>query len=340
VTLPCSAQRTATGAPQAGGAVNLRLGYFPNLTHAPALVGVTRGMFASALGANVHLNTQAFNAGPAEIEAILGGALDAGFIGPSPAINAYVKTKGEAIRIVAGAASGGASLVVRPAAGIDSAAGLRGKTIATPQLGNTQDVALRAYLLDNGLKTDAQGGGDTRVVPTENATILQLFRQGQIDGAWVPEPWASRLVLEAGGRVLVDERTLWPDGNFATTDLIVSKRFLDAHPDTVKALIGAELDAIDWIEKNPAEARIAVNDALLAMTQKKLAPATLDEAWKHLSFTADPLAETLKREGANAKRVGLVHDTDLSNILDLRPLNEVLAARGRPRVGSAGLGRA
>jgi NitT/TauT family transport system substrate-binding protein len=320
------------------GPVELRLGYFANLTHAPALVGVSKGYFKGALASNVNLTTQIFNAGPAEVEAIFGGALDAGFIGPSPAINAYVKSKGAAIRIVSGAASGGASLVVRPAAGINRPADLKGKTLATPQLGNTQDVALRAYLLDHGIHTDAQGGGDAKIVPTDNPTTLQLFQEGKIDGAWVPEPWAARLHLEAGGTVLLDERTLWPAGQFASTELIVAKAFLDQHPDTVKALITGEIKAVDWITGNPTEAKAAVNDALLRLTTKALKPAVLDEAWTGLSFSADPLASTLKKQAADAKRTGLLADTNLGNILDLRLLNQVLAAAGKPTAGTAGLG--
>lgn len=319
--------------------VNLRLGYLPNLTHAPALVGVGKGYFADALGPNVRLSTQTFNAGPAEVEAIFGGALDMAFIGPSPAVNAFTKSKGKAVRIISGVASGGASLVVRPAAAIRSPADLRGKTLATPQLGNTQDVALRAYLLDRGLHTDPQGGGDARIVPTDNATTLQLFQQGKIDGAWVPEPWATRLQQEAGGTVLVDERTLWPAGRFVTTDLIVATDFLEKHPDTVRALVTGELKAINWINLYPADAKTVVNDSLLNLTQKKLKQSVLDEAWTHMTFTADPLAATLKKEAADAKRTGVVGDTNVNGIFDLTLLNQVLAGQGKPVVSAAGLGR-
>ena len=320
--------------------MTLRLGYLPNITHAPALVGLSKGYFKSALASNVTLKTQTFNAGPAEVEAIFGGALDAAFIGPSPAINAYIKSKGAGIRIVSGAASGGASLVVRPGAGITSAAGLRGKTLATPQLGNTQDVALRAYLLDHGIHTDAQGGGDAKIVPTDNATTLQLFQQGKVDGAWVPEPWASRLVQEAGGKVLLDERSLWPGGQFTTTDLVVAKDFLDKHPATVKALITGETRAVTWINQDPVAAKAAVNDALLQLTQKALKQSVIDAAWKNLSFTDDPLASTLKKEAADAKRTGLLSDTNLGNIVDLTLLNQVLVADGKAKVSAGGLGKA
>jgi NitT/TauT family transport system substrate-binding protein len=211
-----------SGAPAAksGSKVTLRLGYFPNVTHASALVGVGAGIFADKLGPDVRVETKSFNAGGAAIEALFGDAIDATYVGPNPAINGYVKSKGQALRIVSGATSGGAFLVVRPEIG--GAADLRGKKLATPQLGQTQDVALRSWLKAQGLRTDAQGGGDVSVLPQENAQTLELFKSGDIDGAWVPEPWATRLVQEGGAKVLVDERTLWPDGKFVTTQLVVA----------------------------------------------------------------------------------------------------------------------
>ncbi|HEX5097182.1 MAG TPA: ABC transporter substrate-binding protein, partial [Acidimicrobiia bacterium] len=210
--------------------VNVRLGYFPNVTHAPALVGVESGLFQKALGKNT-LDVKTFNAGPEEVTALLAGALDIGYIGPNPSVNAYVQSNGEAVRVVGGSTSGGAYLVVKPE--ITKATDLKGKRVATPQLGNTQDVALRTWLKKAGLKTDAQGGGDVSIAPQENALTLDAFKQGQIAGAWVPEPWATRLVTEAGGKVLVDERTLWPEGKYVTTNIIVRTQFLDEHPDVV-----------------------------------------------------------------------------------------------------------
>ena len=206
--------------------VELRLGYFPNVTHATALAGIKQGFFEEALPDNVTLTTTPFNAGPEAVEAIFSGGLDASFIGPNPAINAFARSKGEAIRIVSGATSGGAYLVVKPE--ITSAAQLKGKKLATPQLGNTQDVALRAWLKEQGLSSDAQGGGDVSILPQPNAQTLDTFRSGDIDGAWVPEPWATRLVQEGGGTVLVDERDLWPDGQYVTTHLVVTPTFLEA----------------------------------------------------------------------------------------------------------------
>ncbi len=198
----------------------LRLGYFPNVTHAPAIIGVETGLFEEHLGAGVELEPSTFNSGTEVIEALFSGAVDASFIGPNPAINGYAKSDGEALRIVSGTTSGGASLVVRE--GIDDAADLAGTTLATPSLGNTQDVALRAWLAEQGYATDASGGGDVSITPQDNADTLQAFQTGSVDGAWVPEPWATRLVLEGGGHVLLDEAELWPDGQFVTTHLIVA----------------------------------------------------------------------------------------------------------------------
>jgi NitT/TauT family transport system substrate-binding protein len=319
----------------AGTAATVRLGYFPNVTHAAALVGVAKDFYTQRLGATA-LETQTFNAGPAEIEAMLGGDLDAGYIGPNPAINAFVKTKGEGIRIVSGATSAGAALVVRP--GIISAADLKGKRIASPQLGNTQDVALRAWLKGQGLTPSAQGvTGDVQVEPTENATTLQLFQDGKLDGAWVPEPWASRLVLDGKGTVLVDEKTLWPQGKFVTTHLIVRTEFLEQYPETVKALIEGQVDADEWIAANPAAAKTTVNSELKRITTKPLSAAVLDRAWSNIAITTDPVAASLKKSADDAVAAGLLTKVDLKGIYDLRILREVLQARGRGSVDDAGL---
>lgn len=321
----------------AGTASTLRLGYFPNVTHATPVVGVAKDFFGKRLG-STKLETQTFNAGPAELEALLGGDLDAGFIGPNPAINAYAKTKGAGIRIIAGATSGGAALVVQP--GITSAADLRGKRIASPQLGNTQDVALRAWLKKNGLTPSSQGvDGDVQVEPSENATTLQLFQDRKIDGAWVPEPWASRLVLDGGGKVLVEEKTLWPGGRFVTTHLIVRTEFLTKYPATVKALLEGQADTDEWIAKHPDEAKTTVNAEIKRITTKALAPEVLDRAWSNIEITTDPVAASLKRSADDAVAAGLLDEVDLRGIYDLTLLREVLAARGGAKVDDAGLAR-
>lgn len=320
----------------AGPASELRLGYFPNLTHATPVVGVAKGLYAKALG-NTKLSVQTFNAGPAEMEALVNGDLDAAYVGPSPAINAYAKSNGQALRIIAGAASGGASLVVKP--GINSAADLRGKHIASPQLGNTQDVALRTWLKGNGLTpSSATEKGDVDVEPTDNATSLQLFEDNRLDGAWVPEPYASRLVLEGGGKVLVDEKALWPGGQFVTTNLVVRTDFLAKHAETVKALLQGQADTVQWIGANTAAAKQVINDELKRLTQKALKQDVLDRAFGELTITNDPLAKTLRESADHAVTAGLLSNVDLKGIYDLGPLNAVLAARKLPAVSDAGLG--
>ncbi len=312
------------------GGLALRLGYFPNLTHAPAIVAIRNGIVAKRLGSAVDLALKTFNVGPEAVEAIFSGALDATYIGPNPAINAFARSKGEAIRIVAGATSGGAFLVVRP--GITKAADLRGKKIASPQLGNTQDVALRAWLADSGLKTTKEGGGDVQVLPQPNAQTLQTFQSGDIDGAWVPEPWATRMIQEGDGKVLIDERDLWPDGKFVTTQLIVRTEFLRQHPEVVKHLIEAQLEAEELIEADPAKAQELVNAQVEEVTGKRLADGVMAAAWKNLTFTMDPLASSLKRSAEAAAKLGLLEPVDLTGIYDLKLLNEVLSAAGRPQV--------
>jgi NitT/TauT family transport system substrate-binding protein len=328
-----SAAATPTGSNQPFA---LRLGYLTNLTHASVLVGLDRKSLTADLPSKTTVTAQAFNAGPAEVEAMLGGALDAAYMGPSPAVSAYVKTG--AVRVVAGATSGGAGLVVRQGLAVHGPADLRGKTLATPELGNTQDVALRAYLADHGLKTDPQGGGDVRIVPTANATALALLQEGRIDGAWEPEPWLSRMVIDAHGLLLLDEADLWPQGRFATTELVVTEQLLQQRPDVVKGLIEGEVKTTDWLVQHPTDARTEAGDALVRLTNSKLAEPVLDAAWARLTFTVDPLAASFKKEATNAQRVGLVSDTNLKGILDLRPLDAVLRAQGKSPVGTAGLG--
>ena len=312
--------------------VTLRLGYFPNVTHAPAIIGVEEGVFVDSLGDNVELELETFNSGTEVIEAIFSEALDASFIGPNPAINAYAKSNGDAIRVVSGTTSGGASLVVRD--GIDSPKDLAGAKLATPSLGNTQDVALRAWLLEQGLETDTSGGGDVSITPQENADTLAAFQSGALDGAWVPEPWATRLVLEGGGSVLVDEADLWPDGQFVTTHLIVATSFLDEHPDVVRDLIAGLADSIDIADADPRSAQETVNTGIERITTKRLSPETMAGAWKNLTFTLDPVASSLQGSADDAITVGLLEPVDLvaPGIYDLTLLNELLAQRGEADV--------
>jgi NitT/TauT family transport system substrate-binding protein len=319
---------------EAGGAAELegtlRLGYFPNVTHAPAIIGVEDGLFQDALGPGVELDLQTFNAGTEAVEALFGDSIDASFIGPNPAINGFAQSDGEALRIVSGTTSGGASLVV--ADGIESADDLEGKTLATPSLGNTQDVALRAWLKEEGFETDTAGGGDVEIIPQDNADSLTAFQDGAIDGAWVPEPWATRLVQEGGGHVLVNEADLWPEGQFVTTHLIVATEYLDEHPDIVKALLTGLLGAIDVANDDPAAAQATVNDGIEAITTKRLEDATITAAWENLEFTPDPVASSLQKSKDDAVAADLLEDVDLDGIYDLTLLNEVLTERGEEEV--------
>jgi NitT/TauT family transport system substrate-binding protein len=308
----------------------LRLGYFPNVTHAPAIIGVEDGLFQDALGPGVELDLQTFNAGTEAIEALFGDSIDASFIGPNPAINGFAQSDGDALRIVSGTTSGGASLVV--AEGIESPEDLEGKTLASPSLGNTQDVALRAWLKEEGYETDQAGGGDVEIIPQDNADSLTAFQDGAIDGAWVPEPWATRLVNEGGGHVLVNEADLWPEGQFVTTHLIVATDYLDEHPDIVKALLTGLLDAIDVANDDATAAQATVNDGIEAVTTKRLEDETITGAWENLEFTPDPIASSLAKSKDDAVEAGLLEDVDLDGIYDLTLLNEVLTERGEEEV--------
>jgi NitT/TauT family transport system substrate-binding protein len=321
---------TSTSAPKEV----IRVGYFPNITHSQALIGMARGDFQTALGDNVEIKATKFNAGPSVIEAMFAGQIDLAYIGPNPSINGYVQSEGKALRIVAGATSGGAAFVVRPEANIHTPADLAGKTLATPQLGNTQDVALRSYIIANGLKTTEQGGNVT-VVPTENSQILDLFKLGRIDGAWVPEPWASRLIVEGGGVLFLDERDLWTDtnGQFVTANIIVDTKFLANHPDLVKAWLRAHIEITQWELENPTEAQALLNTEIEKLTTKKLQDAVLAMAWGRMTPTWDPISASLYKSAQDAYDVGfLPSKPNLDGIYDLTLLNEILQEKGLPAV--------
>jgi NitT/TauT family transport system substrate-binding protein len=320
------------GATAAGdtGEVTLRLGMFPNVTHAPGLVGVEDGLFDEALDDRVELEVSYFNAGPEAVTALLSGALDISYIGPNPAINAFAQSNGDAVRIIAGATSGGAALVVKP--DIDDVQDLTGRKVATPQLGNTQDVALRAHLRAKGLDTDASGGGDVSIVPQANADTLNAFKANQIAGAWLPEPWVTRLVQEGGGKVLVDEKDLWPGGDFVTTHVVVRTDFLEDHPDVVEQFLEGHLAALAAIDADGAAARASVNAQIAAVTQKPLPDQVIDAAWRNLRFTADPIASSLERSKDDAVEVGLLKEVDLDGIYALDLLNGLLVGAGEDEV--------
>ncbi|QDG64631.1 ABC transporter substrate-binding protein [Pseudarthrobacter sp. NIBRBAC000502771] len=333
-------RNTGAQAAEPAPAAELKLGYFGNVTHAPALVGVKKGFLADALG-GTKLSTETFNAGPAAIEALNAGAIDAAYIGPNPAINSFAKSQGQSVRVIAGAAAGGAQLVVKP--GITSAADLRGKTLATPQLGGTQDVALRAWLAKQGYKTNVDGSGDVAINPTDNAQTLKLFQDGKLDGAWLPEPWASRLVLQAGAKVLVDEKDLWDGsatgkpGEFPTTVLIVNQKFAADHPDTVRALLAGHAKSVAWLNAAPADEKAAlINEALQESAGAALPADVLNRSLANITFTLDPLAGSYPKLLQDGIDAGTTKKADINGLFDLSALNQVT---GGGTISAAGLGQ-
>jgi NitT/TauT family transport system substrate-binding protein len=310
----------------------LRLGYFANITHSQPLVGLENGIFAEELGDHITVEEKTFNAGPSAIEALFAGEIDATFIGPNPAINGYIQSGGEALRIVSGATSGGALFIVDPEAGIEEPEDLNGKKIASPQLGNTQDVALRAWLIDNGLGA-RESGGDVDVQPIANADSLALFQQGELDGAWVPEPWGTRLIQEAGGEVYLDEAELWPDGKYVTTHLIVSTELLEERPDIVEGLVRATVATTQWINANSEEAKTIVNARIEEISGAALPQEVIDAAWENIEITYDPVTSSLVKSAEDAYELGyLEEEPDLDGIYSLDILSSVLEEKGLPPV--------
>jgi sulfonate transport system substrate-binding protein len=309
--------------------VTLRLGYFPNVTHASAIVGVEGGIFAKKLGPNVDLQLKTFNSGTEAVQALQADAIDATYVGPSPTLTAWTQLQ-KGVKIVSGAASGGAYFVVKPT--ITTATDLKGKIVASPQLGNTQDVALRVWLKSKGLNTDTTGGGDVSIRPQDNATTLDAFKKGDIVGAWVPEPWATRLVTEGGGKILVDEKDLWPGGQYVTTQLIVTAKFLKAHPDVVKNLVAGQVAANDYIKANTADAEKLVSQGIQKITGKAISGDLIIAAFANIEFTNNPIATSLVKNNKDSKSVGLPSSDNLKGIYDLASLNAALKAAKEPAV--------
>ncbi|MEQ3554340.1 ABC transporter substrate-binding protein [Pseudonocardia nematodicida] len=330
------ADESGTAAGETSPAAEVRLGYFPNITHAPALIGVEQGLFAEELG-DTTLTPQTFNAGPDQVNALLGGSIDVSFIGSGPTINAFAQSNGEAVRLVAGSTSAGAQLVVSP--DITSPEQLRGKTIATPQLGNTQDVALKTWLSEQDIPI-GDGPDAVTVQNIENPQTLDLFRSGQVAGGWLPEPWSSRLV-DAGASVLLDERELWENGEFPTTVIIVRTEFLRDHPETVEAILRGEQRAIELIRDQPDEAKTVTNAAIEEITGNALAQPILDRAFTELTFDSDPLAGTFPQLAQDAVTAGVADSAaDLNGLVDLTALNTVRESAGEPAADPAGLAAA
>ena len=324
-----SSSSTSSGSTTGAGATNaapvtVRLGFQANITHAPALVAIKNGYFAQALGKAGTVQTTTFTSGTQETTAILAGQLDAAYVGPNPAINAWQKSNGTAIKIVSGAATGGASIVVKP--GISGASQLKGQSLASPSLGNTQDVALRYWLKQQGLATSATGGGDVTIKPTTpNSAAVLEFKSGQIAGASEPAPYDIEMVKD-GGKVLLSEPGV-------TTVLMVTQSFLSAHPAIVADLLKANMQAIDFIKSNPAAAETAANAELAAYTGKPLKASIVAAAFKEIDFTVDPDISSLSTDAQQAVSIGLLKPVNLNGIFDLTPLNNLLTAAGQPVVG-------
>ena len=297
------------------------------------MVGKANGWFEKALGADAKIQWTSFNAGPSAIEALFAGAIDMAYIGPNPTISGYVRSNGEALRVVAGAASGGAALVVGNDSGIQRPEDFHGKRVGSPQLGNTQDVALRAWLKAHGMKP-ADKGGDVKVIPLANPDQLTLFLQKQLDASWAPEPWATRLIHEGNSHLFLDERSLWPGGQFVITNLVVSTKFLQEHPELVKRWIAAHVELTDWINGHLPQAKQILNQQIQKETGKALAPAVLDEAFSRLQIIYDPLRNTLLTSAHSAFDAGFLGKQmpDLSGLYDLSALNQVLAEKGRKAI--------
>jgi NitT/TauT family transport system substrate-binding protein len=324
---------TISGWAQGGATSTIRVGAFPNITHAQAMVGKANGWFDKAMGPSVKVQWTSFNAGPAAIEALFAGAIDMTYVGPNPAINGYVRSNGEALRVVSGAASGGASLIVRGDSGINKPEDFHGKRVASPQFGNTQDVALRNWLKNHGMKTNDKGG-DVTIVPMANPDQLTLFLKKDLDAAWAPEPWATRLIHEGNGLLFVDERTLWPNGQFVIGLLVVNTKFLKEHSDLVKNWIRANYDLTEWINTHQPDAKKLLNQQIQAETGKALAPAVLDEAFARMQVTYDPLHAALTTAAQQAFDDGFLgrQMPDLSNLYDLSLLNQVLTEKGKKAI--------
>jgi NitT/TauT family transport system substrate-binding protein len=311
----------------------LRIGYFANLNHAQAVIGLNNGGFDNAFTKNgITVQPIVFNAGPSAIEALFASQIDVAYVGPNPAINGYVVSQGRDLRIISGASSGGAVFVVRNDSGIKSAKDFAGKKFASPQLGNTQDVALRSYLLKNGYKTK-ENGGSIEIISTSLADIITLFLKKQLDGAWVPEPWGARLVKEANGKTFLDERSLWPNGKFVTANIIVRTDYLKNNPDTIKKLLALHINETLWINNHKNNAIQVFDTELKKLTGKAIPEDELKQALSRIDFTYDPIKNSLFKSASEAYNLGFLakgqkQQPDLSGIYDLTLLNNILKEKG------------
>lgn len=301
-----------------GANAPLRVAFFPNITHAQALVANSEGLFGSQPGMG-HVEVRQFNAGPAAMEALVAGSVDVAYVGPGPAINTYLKA-GKELRIIAGAVNDGAVLVVK---NVKTAAELKGRKLATPQLGNTQDIALRTWLKAQKLSISTDAGGDVQVIPISNPDILAQYLQGAIEGAWVPEPWGARMLAEGGGHILVDERDLWPDKRFPTTVVVTTKKVLETQRSRIAALLGIHVRLTERWRADPAAFATSVNAAFGQLTRKPLKAPVLQDAFSRLEPSLDPVPAALKTSAEHAKALGYIPSDDVAGLVDLSVLDEV-----------------
>ncbi len=300
------------------------------------MIGIGNGDFQKVLGTHVEIKPFIFNAGPSAIEALFAKQIDATYVGPNPAINGYVISEGKDVRIISGATSGGAVFVIRGDTGITSTSDFANKKFASPQLGNTQDVALRNYLLEHGYKT-VENQGNVNILPAKNSDILTLFLKKDIDGAWVPEPWGERLIKDANGKLFLDERDLWPDGKFVTGLILVRTDYLQQNPDVIENLLKAHIEETERINDNKAEAVKTFNTELKKITGQTIPEDVLQQSLTRLEFTYDPIQQSLYKSADDAFKLGFLGDTkpDLSNIFDLNILNKVLKEKALVPINSS-----
>jgi NitT/TauT family transport system substrate-binding protein len=306
----------------------LRIGHFPNITHAQALILRDSGEGEKTVGSRIEWKV--FNAGPSAMEALLSGELDLAYVGPNPAVNAFMRSRGKSLKIIAGASTGGAALVVHADASITKPSDLKGKKIAAPELGNTQDVALRHWLKEQGLKT----GRDVQVISAKNPEIFLFFQRKQIAAAWVPEPWLSRLLQDANGQIFIDEGTLWQGGKFPTAVLVVRTNYLNRHRDIVARFLKAHLWAETIFNRSPAKAQQSINKQLGIILGKPLPEKVVTAAYSRIHVTHDPLRSQLVKGAAHAGDLGYLppesvfNRSRLAEIFELTPLNELLQKQG------------
>src|SRR5437870_4587240 len=297
------------------GETKIRVGHFPNITHAQGVIAHTlsrqgKGWFEQRLGEGTKIEWFVCNAGPSAMEAIFANSIDLSYVGPGPALNAYTKANGEEIRLIAGAANGGAGLVVQADQNLKAPADFHGKKIATPQLGNTQDISCRAWLTEGGLKI-TQLGGDAQVLPTQNPDQFGLFKAKKVDGVWTVEPWLSRLEQEAGGKVILEEKDV------ATTVLLSSVKFLNEQREVAKKFVQAHAELTDWIIKNPEEAQRLIKAELLEETKSDMTSQVIDAAWKRIVFTAETPRAAVEKFMRNSVRAGFIKTApDLSKLFE------------------------